>query len=152
MKQLLLILVMITMPFGNSKNEAKDAKRWSDVTTITTAVVIHQIDHYGAFFGPIAELADGEYVMLGKANGDLACRNASQPYLSATELCGAVSVPSDGSDCINLRGMGTEYISNFPMDPKTGTDLFSRYYISRSSVGAITIGACDASEIIEVTR
>jgi len=74
--------------------------------------------------------------------------------------CGT-SVTTD-SVCVDLSGMGSNYLAKVPTDPKTGSDLATHYGLKIDSNGAITVRACDAEgegpggsgakPLIEITR
>ncbi|MEK7585057.1 MAG: prepilin-type N-terminal cleavage/methylation domain-containing protein [Patescibacteria group bacterium] len=141
--------------------DARNAARWTDVTALLSAIKVDQVDNGGQYLdGPagfsVADLAAGQTFMI-----------TNDPTTVPGSGCNtSCSVVTDADNCVSLDnntvGLVSEgYLARIPVSPpglvtwdtgsladKTG------YYISRSGLGAITIGACDAEggETISVNR
>ena len=122
--------------------DARDARRWSEVEELLHAIKIDQIDNKGRYLPSIAGLPNGETWMVS-ATG------------TATTSCnvncttGDPSVVASTSACVDLSGLVDEgYISVVPVSP-TSPDLstnwssdYTGYTISRNGQ-YITITACE---------
>ena len=115
--------------------DARDATRWSDVTAVLDAAKVDQVDNGGAYLEDgagleINDLTNGLFYTIGTcaAGGDDGC--TAQPVTQAA--------------CADVTGLATEgYISAIPQDPSTGSAAETDYYITKSALGVLTIGACD---------
>lgn len=112
--------------------EARNSQRWSDVTSILESVQQYVVDNKGTMPSGIAS---GETRVIGDgATGTCAA-------------CAAVAVEADG-DCAKLStNLEPRYFANIPVDPDTGSDNNSQYYITLDAQNHITIGACAPEEI-----
>ena len=120
--------------------EARDSKRWSDVTAILDATKVQQVDNGGSYLAAITSLTVGNYYTIGTcaAGGDAGCGSF------VTQAA-----------CADLTGLATaKYIQEIPFDPSTGSATTTDYYILRPTTSTITIGACDpeGSSAISVSR
>ena len=109
--------------------EARDSTRWSDVTSVLDATKVDQVDNGGSYLASITALTAASNYTIGTCatGGDSGC-----------------TAKTTQAACADLSGLVTEgYIAAIPKDPSTGTDAKTDYYITKSSAGAITIGACD---------
>lgn len=119
--------------------EARNATRWNDVTAVLEAIKIYEVDNAGAS-AYSGVTTDGTNYMIGTPQGPCAA------------TCSAASV---ASDCIDMGNLVTEgLLASVPTDPSSGTAATTGYYISESSTGAITIGACEpeVNDTISVQR
>ena len=109
-------------------HESRNAVRASDVVTILEAVKKYQTDNDGDHYTVVSGLTAGDYYVIGTngtgCNGVCAAQN--------TEL-----------SCKDLSGIGTTYLSEVPMDPFSGTEDITDYYIMRGINNEITVGACE---------
>ena len=120
--------------------EARDSKRWSDVTALMDAVKVDQVDNGGSYLTAIQNLTVGNSYMIGT------CANGGDAGCTATTTQVA---------CANFTGLVTErYIAEIPYDPSTGNEATTDYYISRPSATTVIIGACDpeGGSAIRVSR
>ena len=117
--------------------DARDARRWSEVEELLHAIKIDQIDNRGRYLSAIAALPNGETWMVSATN-------------TATTTCNTncASVAST-SACADLSGLVDEgYISVVPVSPTSpdlSTDWNSDYtgYTIKRSGQYITITACE---------
>lgn len=122
--------------------DARDARRWSEVEEVLHAIKIDQIDNRGKYLDAIAALPSGEVWMI----------TASTTMSSTTIDCDLNSCAgvASTSACVDLSGLQTEgYISAVPVSPSNpdlGTDWDSNYtgYTIEKQGQYITISACDA--------
>lgn len=146
---ILAAAIFVALDPARRLNESRNARRWTDVTTLLDGVVKYQVDNRGDHYGVIdAEavnaLADGEYAMIGTQTDNVGCRDASAPYTTAAAVCNAVAgAGAVEDDCVDISAIGSNYLARIPYDPNTGTDAITRYYITRDTNGAIIIGSCD---------
>lgn len=128
-------------------HESRNAVRSSDVTTILEAVKKYQVDNDGAHYSTVDALTAGQYSVVG----------------TDTSGCNSnCTAQTTQTSCVDLSGIGSNYLSEVPSDPSSGSDGFTDYYLSIDSNGAITVGACDPEQegaggatdtvTIEVTR
>jgi len=109
-------------------NEARNARRASDVTTILDAVRKNQVDNNGVFYVEIVNSnADTNYIIGTDGNG-------------CSGTCSAVVV---NDECIDFLDMGANYLAIVPQDPKSGSESNTSYYFNRGSDGSFTVGACN---------
>lgn len=109
--------------------DARDATRWSDVTAVLDAAKVDQVDNGGAYLTEIGNLTDDLYYQIGTCS------------TGGDADCGAQTTQSV---CADLTGLVTEgYLAAIPVDPNTGTDALTDYYIQRAANGTLTVGACD---------
>jgi len=108
--------------------EARNARRWTDVSSILEAVLEYAVDNGGTLPAGI-DNAVGTVQVLGT--------NAS----GCDSGCGA---KTSVSACLDLSSaLVDEYLSAIPKDPLTGTDGFTDYYLNKTTKGRIEVGACD---------
>jgi len=108
-------------------HETRNARRASDISTILDAIKKYQADNGGEHYSEIANLVDGDFYIIGtQASGcDDECANQT----------------ADDA-CVDLSGMGSDYLPVVPKDPKTGTDLKTGYMIEKNG-GSITVHVCE---------
>lgn len=146
---ILAAAVFVALDPARRLHESRNARRYSDVTNLLDAVVKYQVDNAGNHYDVIDAaatnaLASGEFAQIGTTVDRTECRDASAAYTTAATLCGATAgAGAAQDDCVDLSGIGSNYMASIPADPNSGTDLLTRYYISRDANGAITIGSCD---------
>ncbi len=122
--------------------EARDSRRWADVTAVLGAVKINQVDNKGAYISTIETLPVNLPYMIGTAGANIACSSCSSAVTQGT--------------CKDLAELVTGgYIASVPMDPKNGTASVTNYYLTKNANGTITVGACFPETVgvkIEVAR
>ncbi|MFW0837996.1 MAG: type II secretion system protein [Candidatus Komeilibacteria bacterium] len=119
--------------------EARNAERWSSVNATLNAVLKYQVDNDGTLPAAIDAVAGSAQVLGTAATGcDTTC-----------------SATSTVASCVDLSSdLVSKYIASIPVDPSTGTDANTDYYINVDANGRLSVGACDPelSETISVQR
>lgn len=120
--------------------DARNARRQSDVGNMLGAVKTDEVDNGGTYLASIAALtADLNYVIGTDVSG-------------CDSTCTAVTTQAA---CVDISDLVTQgYLGSIPFDPSTGSVANSDYYLSRTTAGTITVGACDpeVGETIVVSR
>lgn len=123
--------------------DARDAKRWTDVSAILNAIKVDQVDDGGSYASAISSLTVDRYYVIGTA-----ASGCTVTCTAKTTEAACVDLES-GADDIVAGG----YLAAIPTDPSTGTAANTDYYIMRATTGAITVGACDPEgDAISVAR
>jgi prepilin-type N-terminal cleavage/methylation domain-containing protein len=151
--------ILVALDPARRLHESRNARRWSDITTILDAVVKYQVDNDGTHLTAIENMTDDTYVLIGTTeNDDTLCVEEANP----TDVCANVAGGGGADDCIDLTDLGTNYLGTLPFDPLNGTTADTSYYIGKDANGSITVGACDeegegaggtgAAPVIELVR
>lgn len=120
--------------------KARDAKRWTDVTSVLEAIKIDQVDNGGYYVSAVSGLTDDLYYTVGTCTtgGDSGCT------AKVTQAA-----------CCDLTDLVTEgYLGSIPYDSVSGSASKTDYYIQKKLSGIVTIGACDPEDAsaISVSR
>ena len=115
--------------------DARDVQRWNDVSAVIDAIKVDQIDNGGNYIGVANSIPAGSFAMIG----------------TAASGCNTFTCPDqliNGSACVDFGALVTEgYLAAVPVAP-TGSQAYTSantgYYISRSSTGTLTVGACES--------
>ena len=116
--------------------DARDARRYSDVSAILSAIKIDQVDNGGTYLSTeITGLTDDIPYMIGT---ETSC---------TTIVCADVTIANN--NCVSLVDLATEgYLSTVPFAPPVGTTTYSEvrtgYTVTRKTNGSITVQACDS--------
>lgn len=110
-------------------NAANNARRSTDVASILDALVKYQADNTGSALATVGALTAGEFSVIGTA---------------ATGCSTTCTAKTTQAACVDLSALPKNYLGAIPKDPKTGTDANTDYYISRGTLGTLTVGACDS--------
>lgn len=137
---ILAVVVFVALDPLSRFQAARDAKRWSDVTSILDAAKLNQVDNNGAYLAAISGLTNASFYTIGTCTtgGDTGC-----------------TAKTTQAACADLTGLVTAgQIAAIPMDPSSGAADKTDYYIMKASTGALTIGSCDPEKAatISVTR
>lgn len=108
--------------------DARDARRWSNISELLNAIKLNQVDNGGTYLNAVTNAATGTAYMIG-TNGS-GCQNG----------CTAVTTVGACLDLSNLITSG--HIGSIPKDPNGGTDGATLYYLVRTAANAVTVGAC----------
>lgn len=149
--------------------DARNAKRWSEVNALLNAVLTKQVDIRGAFDGdtaaPVIPSNTLSQVIVKDASTVVCSVPATAPLCtgqtlatSADKTCVAQLYSATVADSIV-----PDYLADIPLDPVGGTpdtgylpigDANSGYYIHKFTSGRIEIGSChpDQSAVISVRR
>ncbi|MBN2087196.1 prepilin-type N-terminal cleavage/methylation domain-containing protein [Candidatus Peregrinibacteria bacterium] len=126
---ILAAAIFVAVDPARRLHETRNARRWSDISTILDAVKKYQADNEGTHFTDIANLTDGDYYRIGTESSSI-----------CDESC-AGQTPSPS--CVDLTGIGTNYLAVVPVDPKVGTQAITGYMLMKETSGAVTIYACE---------
>ncbi len=140
----LLSIVTVSIDPARRIHQARNAVRWSNVNTILSSVKKYQVDNEGELPAAVDKLPFDEYIMIGTGTDNAACRGTkTEPYKNSRTLCQTeFGAGETNQDCLDLTGL-RPYLADVPIDPKTGTPEFSRFYFSKESNGLLKVGACD---------
>lgn len=108
---------------------SRNARRWTDVSSILEGVLEYSVDREGALPPGIDELPGTAQVLgvFGDAVCDVGC-----------------SAKTTARECLDLSGsLVSEYLSHIPYDPYTGSADFTDYYLNKTARGRIEVGSCD---------
>ncbi len=124
---ILAAAIFVAIDPARRLHESRNARRSSDIATILDGIKTYQADHGGTHFGNIENLAIGTLYQIGTS------------VSSCAITCGLDN--TDGS-CVNLFGIGSNYLADIPRDPRSGTNALTGYAMSRDANGAIMVVAC----------
>jgi len=121
---ILAAIIYVAVDPARRLAEARNAERWSSVNSILNAYLKYTVDHAGT--EPVTLVA-GTYYMIGTDDDAAGC---TPP---ATTLVTNLSTT-----------LVDEYLSSIPIDPFTSGAGAAKtyYYITKSTNGRITAGAC----------
>ncbi len=125
--------------------DARDSRRWADITEELNAIKVDQIDNGGAYLAAIAATNAGEVYMV--TDGVVASGCDDQNAFCDT------NVTSDTS-CVDLSGLVTEgYLGGIAVSPNgagTWTSSLSGFTLQRGATGIITVRACESENTTEI--
>lgn len=132
-------IVIFALNPGKQLGDTRNAQRSVDVNTILNAFYQYAIDNNGSFPAGV-DAVTGTVQVLGTATS-----GADSTCSAETSVASALDVSS---------ALIPTYIVGIPVDPSTGTDANTDYYVNVDANGRLTVGACDPeqSATIEVTR
>ncbi len=145
--------------------DARNAKRWSEVNGILNAILTKQVDSRSYFTG------SANYPVVNAATAQLII-NIPADTAGNTPLCNGGTPPTCTAHALNLTGAATcyvnvgattvgivpTYLADVPIDPIAGTTYTATntgYYLLQPSANSrITIGACEQEQSadVKVTR
>jgi prepilin-type N-terminal cleavage/methylation domain-containing protein len=129
---ILAAAIFVAVDPARRLHEARNARRASDVSTILDAIKTYQVDNDGEHYSEVENAVEDKYHLI------------SRNVIICETTCPAVQDSIEGStDCVDLRDMGSNYLSAVPIDPQSGEGDFTDYYLIKDTNGAITIGACN---------
>lgn len=146
---ILAVVVFVALDPLKRFQDARNSTRWSDITAIMDAIKLNQVDNGGSFLSTIPQ--DGKNYLIGTPSGTDCVAG------SVTDTCGAANITPDVSKCVDLAGLVTSgHLAAVPKDPSSGKTDNTDYYISVTSLGGVTVGACDPEgttpPVIKITR
>lgn len=137
---ILAAIIYVAVDPARRLGEARDADRWSSVNAVLNGILKFTVDSGGNLPANLAAIAVGTFHVLGTDT------------TGCDLICGAQTT---AVACLNLSGdLVDTYLSSIPEDASSGSIGNTDYYITKSSSGRITVGACDPEEAtaISVTR
>jgi len=144
----LLVAIFVFLDPLRMFRDARDAQRRADATEFLLAIKLDQVDNVGEYLTAINNMDYNIVYMIGTDTEN--CDNYN-------DYCDT-NVTSSNS-CVNLGGLVTEgYLGAIPISPNgkgSWTVGHAGYTLERTTVGTITIRACESefdSEIIKYAR
>ena len=129
---------------GKRLEDSRNARRWSDLSAVASAIKTKQVDDGGAYMTTFGGLLADTPFMIGSCVG-VACTTASPADC-------AVAIGANGYDLDSDTGgvsAITSYIAANPQAP-IGNDsginwdaVRTGYYIIRNTSGTITVASCE---------
>jgi type IV pilus assembly protein PilA len=114
--------------------DARNARRWSDINNIISAIKMYQTEHKGAYLASLDALDEDKYYQIGTNDaGD------------CNETCELPSGMNLQVDCVNLATLVDDgYMASIPYDPNdaNASSDMTKYYFLKNSNKSITVGAC----------
>ncbi|MEK7099394.1 MAG: prepilin-type N-terminal cleavage/methylation domain-containing protein [Patescibacteria group bacterium] len=130
---------------GKRLEDSRNARRWSDLSAMASAIKVKQVDDGGAYMVTFTGLTAGTPYMIGTCGG--ACTTASPADCEvAIGLANGYDLDSDTGGVNAI----TTYIAANPTAPSgndsgiTWDGARTGYYIVRNSSGTITVGSCES--------
>jgi prepilin-type N-terminal cleavage/methylation domain-containing protein len=122
--------------------DARDSKRWSNISELMSAIKVDQIDNGGSYIAEIAGLTAGNIYMIG--TDTTGCNGYT---------CDATV--TSGTTCVDLTDLAGEgYIGSIPISPTgatTWTAGHTGYTLMASSSGILTLTACESEDTDSIT-
>lgn len=123
--------------------DTRDARRWSDISALMTAVKADQVDNRGNYLTSIQNMTAGQVYMVGTSAAGCDDQNAS----CDTDI-------SADTNCVNVAGLVTAgKMGAVPISPNgagTWTAGTTGYTLQRDATGIITARACESENTTEI--
>lgn len=123
---ILAAAIFVAVDPARRLHEARNAVRSSDIATILEAVKKNQVDNDGDLLAEIDSLTAANYYVIGSCSSGATC-----------------TAVSNEPGCVDISGLGDNYLAEVPEDPKDSTASETKYYLLKSTDGAITVGSCE---------
>jgi prepilin-type N-terminal cleavage/methylation domain-containing protein len=137
---LLAAALFVAIDPAKRVGDARDARRYADVTAILNAVLQYTVDN-SALPTAVANMTVGYYYEV--ANGTTSDTAGNNGFNSdCTEISGAGVYDANYDMILLYSALVDKYLSTIPLDPSQTTATSSDYYIKRSTNNRITVGAC----------
>ncbi len=145
-------VVIVALNPATRFQDARDARRLSDVEAILSAVKLNQIDNGGTYNAAISGLtADTDYMIMDGAG----CSTEAPTSCNAPPACDVTIAAASGVDLSFLRTTG--YLGSIPQSPSATAGTWDAtetgYYIRRSGAagGALIVGACESENTTSIS-
>jgi len=122
---ILAAIIYVAVDPARRLAEARNAERWSSVNAVLNAYLKYTVDNAGT--EPVTLVA-GSYYMVGTVNDTCDDQATTAAVNLATNLV-------------------DDYLAAIPEDPSGGSTATTLYYISKSTNGRITVGACAPEDV-----
>jgi len=135
----LLVAIFKLVNPAKHLGEARNAQRWSDITSIMDAFTRYAVDNNGTY---VTSTTSGTTYYIGNTASTSGAMPAS---------CAATTTV----DAVDLHWLVSDgYIGDIPDDPNGIDNGSTDYYFYRDDTGKIIIGACDTynNEIIKIIK
>lgn len=134
---ILAAIIYVAVDPARRLAEARNAERWGSVNAVLNGVLKYTVDNAGSLPTNLGTATAGDYYVLGTAASGCDTTCTAQTTESA---------------CLDLSGdLVDTYLTSTPIDPSTGTAANTDYYITKSTAGRITVGACDPERSATIT-
>ncbi len=132
---ILTTVVFVALNPAGRFQDSRNARRWTDVNAILTAIKLDQVDNGGYYLDPEIEtdLTDDTYYQIGESTLSDCADTCSNPTITLQ------------ATCVDLLDLVTEgYLSDVPIDPyeSTATSDNTGYYLYKFSSGQMLVGSC----------
>lgn len=125
----LAVVVFVALNPAKRLRDARDARRYTDVETILTAIHSYIVDNNGSL--PSGLTTGMSEVQLGSAGSGCAL---------ATNGCNSAAAA-----CVNLATPLAAYLKTIPIDPSlTSSSTTTNYNVVVDANNIVTVKACDA--------
>ena len=118
--------------------DARDARRWSDVAELANAIKIDQVDNKGPYLTAITNTVADEVYLIGS------CEAPNATLATVTDYC---TTNPTITKCLDLDGLVTEgYLGEIPVSPNgdgSWSTSTTGYTLEKSTTGIITIRSCE---------
>jgi len=145
--------------------DARDAKRWSEINGVLSAILTKQVDDRAAYTGStnypiVASDTVGQMIIDVPADG-AGVPTTCVALPAATCTAKAFNNAGTAAVCyVNLGYTGgtnplvPTYLAQVPLDPNGGVAANTKYYLQKYLSGRIEVGACapDQAATIKVIR
>lgn len=125
--------------------DSRDSARWQDVSSLSSAIQVDQVDNGGDYVTQIASTNAGEVYMI--VDGAVVAGCDDQNAYCDT------NVTSD-SNCLNLADLVTEgYLGDVPVSPNgsgSWSSSITGYTLERETTGIVTVRACESENSSEI--
>ena len=123
--------------------DTRDARRWSDISAMMTAVKADQVDNRGNYLTAIQNMTAGQVYMVGTAVAGCDDQNAQ----CDTDV-------SADTNCVNLSGLVTAgKLGGVPISPNgagTWVAATTGYTLQRDATGIMSVRACESENTTEI--
>jgi len=125
---ILFSVVFVAVDPARRFSQARNAQRREDIRDILEAVLTYMVDNSGNLPSGIDSVSTSAQVLGTATSG-------------CDSTCAATSTVSS---CLDLSStVGGTYIAQIPVDPKSGSDANSDYYLNKLANSRLAVGACD---------
>lgn len=122
--------------------DARDSRRWAEITEVLNAIKVNQIDNGGTYLPAVTAMTAGSVYMIGTDT------TGCDAYTCTT------SVTTGGANCVDLTQLKTDgYMGSVPISPDgagTWVEGHSGYTLQRAATGIITVRACENENTNEI--
>lgn len=132
---ILSIVVLVALNPAQRFEDARDARRSTDVETILSAIHTSIVDSKGTL--PSGLSAGMSEVQLGTASSGCAVSTGGCAVTTAA--------------CLDLTTPLVKYLASIPMDPNGGTAATTKYSVVVNSNGIVTVKACGTEGTVNIS-
>lgn len=123
--------------------DTRDARRWSDISALMSAIKADQVDSRGNYLTAIQNMTASQIYMVGTDAAACDTYNAN----CDTDVSAA-------TNCVNVSGLVTAgKMGGIPISPNgagTWTAGHTGYTLQRDATGIITVRACESENTTEI--